>query len=307
MHPLRKNKKYAFLILAHEDPENLRRLIHALDDPHFDIYVHVSGGADLEDFRFETYHLRHSRLTVLDERIRTYWGDMTLVDAMLALYRRAFETGGYDRYITLSGLDYPLKGNREIVDVLSDPNREFILARPLGEDLAFKIRGIYIWKYHLLARIARRCVVNYHMVMHPSKLRIRKGDRHKSEVYFSSQWHALSGECVGYLLKTMEENPHIRRFFRFAYAPDELLIPTILCNSPFAQRILPGCFPENQDFEELFVSLPAIHHLARENQNVVVFRERDFDTLMNSGKLFCRKVRTGISDSLLDKIDQHRN
>lgn len=307
MHPFRKNKKYAFLILAHEDPAQLRRLIHALDDPHFDIYVHVSASAELKAFRFADYQLRHSCLTVLEKRIRTYWGDMTLVDAMLALYRRAFEIGGYDRYITLSGLDYPLKSNREIVDALSDPNREFILARPLREDLAFKIRGIYIWKYHILARIARHLVCNYHLPMHPSRLRIPKGDRRKSEVYFSSQWHALSGECVGYLLKTIAENPHIRRFFRFAYAPDELLIPTILCNSPFAQRIIPGHFPENQDFEELFASLPAIHHLAREKQNVVVFRERDFDGLMNSGKLFCRKVRTGISDSLLDKIDQHRN
>ena len=298
--------KYAFLILAHEDPENLRRLIHALDDPHFDIYVHVSANAALEDFRFETYQLHHSPLRVLDERIRTYWGDISLVDAMLALYRRAFEAGEYDRYITLSGLDYPLKSNEGILKALSDPGREFISARPLGKDLAFKIQGIYIWKYHLLARIARHLVCNYHIPMHASKLKIRKGDTKRSRVYFSSQWHALSGECVGYMLKTLEENPHIRRFFRFAYAPDELLIPTIVCNSPFAHRVVPGHFPENQDFEELFVSLSAIHCLRRENKNVTVFREGDYDTLMQSGKIFCRKVRTGISDVLLDRIDRYR-
>lgn len=298
--------KCAFLILAHEDPENLRRLVHALDDPHFDIYVHVSGCADLEDFRFETYQLRHSRLTLLEKRIRTYWGDISLVDAMLALYRRAFENGRYDRYITLSGLDYPLKSNRDILEALADPNREFISARPLGKDLDFKIRGIYIWKYHILARIARHLVCNYHVRMHPEKLRIRQGDKEKSQVYFSSQWHALSGECVSYMLKTLAENPRIVRFFRFAYAPDELLIPTVVCNSPFAHRIVPGHFPENQDFEELFASLPAIHHLRRENKNVVVFREGDFGELTASGKLFCRKVRTGISDVLLDRIDRHR-
>lgn len=299
--------KYAFLILAHEDPKHLRRLIHALDDPHFDIYVHVAAEANLEDYHFESYQLRHSRLTVLEERITTYWADMSLVNVMLALYRRAFETERYDRYITLSGLDYPLKSNADILETLSDPDREFIQARPLRKDLAFKIQGIYIWKYHILARIARRCVVNYRMVMHPQKLRIQKGDSEKSEVWFSSQWHALSGECVGYLLKTLNENPRILRFFRYAYAPDELLIPTIVCNSPFGARVIPGNFPENQDFEELFVNLPAIHFLTRENKNVVVFREEDYDMLMGSGKLFCRKVRTGVSDALLDRIDQHRN
>lgn len=299
--------KYAFLILAHEDPAQLRRLIHALDDPHFDIFVHVSANAELAAYRFEAYELRHSRLTVLEERITTYWGDMSLVEVMLALYRKAFANGPYERHITLSGLDYPLKSNAEILKALGDPNREFIQARPLGKDLAFKIQGIYLWKYHILARIARHLVCNYPVVMHPSRLKIRKGDREKAEVYFSSQWHALSGDCVGWMLKTLEENPKIERFFRYAYAPDELLIPTLVCNSPFADRIIPGYFPENQDFEELFVSLPAIHCLRRENKNVVVFRETDYHMLMNSGKLFCRKVRTGISDSLMDKIDQHRN
>lgn len=298
--------KFAFLILAHEDPAQLRRLVHALDDPHFDVFVHVSASAELEAYGFETYRLRHSRLTVLENRIRTYWGDMSLVDVMLALYRRAFETGSYDRYITLSGLDYPLKSNREILQVLSDTGREFISARPLGKDLDFKIRGIYLWKYHLLARISRHLVCNYRVRMHPSKLKIRKTDTKRSAVYFSSQWHALTGNFVGYMLKTLEENPKITRFFRYAYAPDELLIPTILFNSPFADRAISGAFPENQDFEELFVALPAIHCLRRENRNVVIFREADYDALMASGKLFCRKVRTGISDSLMDKIDRNR-
>lgn len=297
--------KFAFLILAHEDPEHLRRLIHALDDPHFDVYVHVAAKAELKDYNFETYQLRHSRLTVLEERFTTYWGDMSLVEVMLALYRRAFEDGNYDRYITLSGLDYPLKSNAEILEALGDPNREFIQARPLGKDLAFKIRGLYIWKYHILARIALHLVIHYHIPMHPEKLRIRKGDRAKSAVYFSSQWHALSGACVEYLLKTLEENPKIERFFRYAYAPDELLIPTILCNSPFADRMIP--LHDCDDFEELFAALPVLHHLRRERQNVVVFREEDYQELICSGKLFCRKVRTGISDGLLDKIDQYRN
>ena len=284
----------------------LRRLIHALDDPHFDIFVHVSGHADLESYRFSDYALCYSRLTVLEQRICTYWGDMTLVDAMLALYRKAQDTWEYDRYITLSGLDYPLRSNREILEVLADPDREFISARPLRGDLDFKIRGIYIWNHHLLARIARHLVCNYHIPMHPRKLRLHKGAPNKSEVYFSSQWHALSGACVAHLLRTLEENPRILRFFRWAYAPDELLIPTIVCNSSFGDRVIPGDFPEGQDFEELFVALPAIHHLRREHKNVKVFREADFSALMASGKLFCRKVRTGISDTLLDKIDRQR-
>lgn len=298
--------KFAFLILAHEDPDHLRRLLHALDDPHFDFFIHVDRKARLEDFCFESYQLRHSTLTVLENRISTYWGDMSLVDAMLAMYRRAYETQHYDRYITLSGLDYPLVSNREIYHALSDPNREYISARPLGQDLDYKIRGVYMWKHYLLARIALYAVNHFHALMHPRTLRIRKEDPQKSQVYFSSQWHALSGACVEYILKTLDENPRIHRFFRYAYAPDELLFPTMVFNSPFAKGAIPGNFPEGQDFEELFASLPAIHHLRREKMNVVAFREADYEELIRSGKLFCRKTRTGISDSLLDRLDAYR-
>lgn len=44
-------------------------------------------------------------------------------------------------------------------------------------------------------------------------------------------------------------------------------------------------------------------HYIEYRDGIKIFIEEDFDKLMNSGKMFCRKVYTGISDSLLNKID----
>ena len=38
-----------------------------------------------------------------------------------------------------------------------------------------------------------------------------------------------------------------------------------------------------------------------------VFTEKDYDAILASGKMFCRKTVTGKSNKLMDMIDEHRN
>ena len=47
-----------------------------------------------------------------------------------------------------------------------------------------------------------------------------------------------------------------------------------------------------------------IHYFEFPDSGVVTFTEKDYDKLMSREELFCRKVRSGVSDKLLDKIDQ---
>lgn len=296
--------KYAFLILAHTDPQQLRRLVNALDDPRFDMFIHVDAKTDINTFEFENYNLRHSKMTVLEKRRRTFWGDISLTEAMLDLYRKAHEAGDYSRFVMLSGLDYPIRSNDEIYDALSDLTVEHIQALPLRENLAFKIRYVCVWKF---GAFVTRCFLGLsrrNLLRHPEKLKLRGK---YAPVYFGSQWHALSRDCVEYMLNLLKTDRNIVRFFRFSYAPDELLIPTIICNSDLRAAVLLDHYPEAYDFEELFRHLPAIHYLRRENSKVVVFTETEYAQLQVSGKLFFRKARTGVSDKLLDMIDETRN
>lgn len=295
--------KYAFLILAHTDPRQLHRLVHALDDPRFDVFVHVDAKSDIAAFEFEKYSLRHSRLTVLEERRRLYWGDISIVHAMIALYRKAYESGEYARFITLSGLDYPIRSNEEIYGALLNLNVEYIRAIPLPRWQLYRLRYVCVWKFGSLMTRCSMGLSRRGFLRHPDKLKLR-GEY--IPVYFGSQWHALSRPCVAYLLETLDQDRGIIRFFRFAYAPDELLIPTIVYQSPFRAEVLQDRYPEESDIEALFQELPAIHYLRRENRNLVAFTETEYADLRSSGKLFFRKARTGVSDRLLDMIDEAR-
>ena len=46
-----------------------------------------------------------------------------------------------------------------------------------------------------------------------------------------------------------------------------------------------------------------ISRLIAKYAGLIVFEEKDFDTIMKQEVLFVRKVRAGVSDSLMDKID----
>ena len=101
-------KRHAYLILAHKNPRQLRKLIALLDDPRNDIFVHVDRKAT---FRSEdwTRTCRHSGLYFLDRRIRVNWGGVSIMRCELALLEAAAARGRYDYYHLLSGMDLPIK------------------------------------------------------------------------------------------------------------------------------------------------------------------------------------------------------
>lgn len=294
--------KIAILILAHKSPLLLKRLIHTLDDSRFDIFVHVDAKANITDFAFETYSLKYSKLFVVPDRIKAYWGDISLSDTMIQLYRCAIANDSYDWFITLSGEDYPVQNNNDICTQLSQQGEDYIRMSPCdtGHVRYYRFRKI---PYKSLRRIIRKSL---------SLLGIQKkpylviNDK-KWIVCISSQWHALTQESILHILSIYDQYPMIRRYFKFSHAPDELIIPTILYNAPPHPGYTDVHFySERLPFEER----AAIHFLKHQQENsssVKVLDEASYQEIISSQKLFIRKVQLGISTSLLNRLDQHRN
>ena len=102
--------KHAYLILAHNEFEVLRRLVSCVDDSRNDIYIHFDKKVTaLPDIR-----TRNAGLTVLDRRIDVRWGAPSMIEAEYALFSAAASRGPYQYYHLLSGVDLPLKSQDEI-------------------------------------------------------------------------------------------------------------------------------------------------------------------------------------------------
>lgn len=63
--------RFAYLIIAHNEPQLFRTLVRLLDDPRNDIFVHVDKRADIGSFK--QVETKYSGLYFIDSQV-VNWG-----------------------------------------------------------------------------------------------------------------------------------------------------------------------------------------------------------------------------------------
>lgn len=289
--------RMCFLILAHNDIKMLKKLIQSLDFEMFDIYVHIDKKSPINNYQFSDLNLKYSNCYFLNERINVYWGDISIVEATLQLYKFALGKYNYARFITLSGNDYPIKSNKDIYKILSNFNVEFIMGNELDSDELYKVKKYHFFKHN---RINRKILSMIATIFKKKKKDYIIFNGKLNKIYFAPQWHALTLNCVKYILRTIDQNVIIMHYFKYSYAPDELLIPTIVFNSEFRSKTL------GFNLKDVHYNLKNATHYLDYNPTIKVFNENDYEKIIFSNKLFFRKVKSGISEKLIEKIDKYR-
>ena len=114
-----------------------------------------------------------------------------------------------------------------------------------------------------------------------------------NHVYFGSQWIGVSRSCAEYLMQRLNDKS-IVSYFKTLYAPDELCVPTLVMNSRFREYAI-------EVTELSFKAVTPLHYLNYEGY-IWSYDENDYDAIMNSGKMFVRKVVSGKSERLVEMI-----
>jgi hypothetical protein len=101
--------RHSFLILAHDDEAMLRRLVGRIA-PMGSVFVHIDAKTDTTQWL-----LGEIAACLVSPRIPVYWGDWSIVEATTVLLERALADPLTTRFTLISGLDYPILSNAEIV------------------------------------------------------------------------------------------------------------------------------------------------------------------------------------------------
>lgn len=227
-------KVIAYAVVAHDDPEMMRRLAAQLAGR--PVVVHVDAKADLAPFE-EIPGIRLVR-----DRVAVHWGGFSVVEAMLRVYREALDALGDEQdaaVALLSGSDFPV---RPVADferyVAMVPWSEHIRAVPLIDGdrrLASRIRRRWLfdeippridgWRGRRNALIRRGL----------SLVIPRRSMRQYAPFTLaaSSQWTLLSRPCLEDIL-TLAHDPGYQKLFRRTLAPDEMFFATLVHSSPWA-------------------------------------------------------------------------
>lgn len=296
----------AFLISAHNDPQHLERLIEALpEDAEF--FVHIDAKADIQQF---AHTILDERVHFISERYNIMWGSFGQVKYQMALIREALNAEiHFDYLFSISGLDYPLWSNDHIAQHLIENNgKEFLYATCLAEEGAdnrlyreYRFFNTRSWRYGTLKskfRVAIRHIVK--ALGFRKSLFIKCGGK-EYKLYKGGSWWGITRALAEKVIDIYDNEHDFVKYFVTAFGPDETFIHTIAMNSEFSSQctLIKG---NNIRLEDLS-PLTYIEY----GHEIKVFTESDYETLLASGKMFCRKTITGKSDKLLDMIDKVRN
>lgn len=123
-------------------------------------------------------------------------------------------------------------------------------------------------------------------------------DGKRWDIYFGSQWVSMTRKCAEYVLEQLEKNTTLCKYFSTAYAPDELVVPTIVFNSKFSSQAI---LCQKLDFS-ILTPLHYLHYTS----HIWTYDETDFDDIIKSGKMFVRKLISPKSDKLVEMLEQYK-
>lgn len=226
----------AYLILAHNNPKHLQRLIRALSSSRSAFFIHIDRKSSLGDFS----NLNGENVYVSQERRPAYWGDFSQVEAVLILLRLALaEQRRFDYFVLLSGTDYPLQPAPYIERFFeSNRGKEFINIVQMPCEAAGKpISRLTTYKPSppgsRMARVMRKLLAAAGVI---SVHRDYKSHLRNLVPHGGSTWWALSREACEYIQSFVDNEPQVMKFFKHTVCPDESFFQTIIGNSPFNAR-----------------------------------------------------------------------
>lgn len=275
-----------------------------------DVFIHVDKKTKDATFWdcLNAYEKINSKIKIISQRHFVAWGGYSQVECFESLLKAVLDSSeSYERIILLSGLDYPVYSPQRILDFFAqERDKEFVCgynvtACPYDMHL-HKVKNYHFFRDVPLPHnsFLRRALIGGSMLL-LKYLGIRRKpylmvDGKQWDVFFGSQWIGLTKGCAEYVLNQLQTNKPLVRLFKSSYAPDELCVPTIVMNSPFAEKAIRVT---NLDF----AGATPLHYLTYKDY-IWSYDETDFTVIMSSGKMFVRKIISGKSEKLIEMIKE---
>ncbi|WP_375690158.1 beta-1,6-N-acetylglucosaminyltransferase [Pseudooceanicola sp. LIPI14-2-Ac024] len=285
----------AYLILAHAQPEMLARLVARLHGPDTSIFVHVD--AKTRDFRPDV----PGDVVFVEDRVSVNWAGFSSIRATYRLLEAA-ERSGADRFVLLSGADYPLVTQDAVRERLA-PDMEYIMVGhrldPEGNG-QFDRRANQFYLCDVRSLNPRDGLPVLRDVAGKVR-RFMPRRRFDMQVYYGPVWWTLTRDGVAHLMKVRREHPEWIEAFKYTMAPDEMVFQTLLKASdrPIAFDVVEGGFVPPPH-------CAALHHVnwTKPNPRLPrVMEMEDAEDLWASDALFARKMDLRRSAELMDQID----
>lgn len=290
--------KHAYLIMAHNDFYILEKLLKLLDSEHNDIYLHIDLKVKEFDFDYYKKILKKANLYFV-KRTDIRWATFSQINCEYLLLEEATKKH-YDYYHLLSGVDMPLKNEKEIYKFFQKNNgKEFVHFGNFDNIDDSFIRRVKL--YHLFVSRLRMGKVNNFIFSKiwwllnklEEKLHVNRIKNIDIQFRNGANWFSITDNLAHYVINKKD---FVYKHFKLTSCADEIFLQTIVYNSDFINKLYNY---NNNDYKQIQ------RYIDWNRGEPYTFTKNEFDELINSGMLFARKFSTKKDKEIVDKIYNH--
>lgn len=294
--------RVAFLILAHNQPYHLVRLVERISRPGGTVFIHIDKKVDIGEYEYLFRRVENALFLDEKKRIKVEWGGFSMVKATLNLIDMAYRYHRkFDRYCLLSGSDYPIKNTQEIFKRLENDAEFMFIGSKLTSRSESAAHKAFIRYYHF----------NDNLLLKKHKLsgKLRRKSYAKIALYHGSQWFCLSTKAIEYVIDFINRNPDYIKYMKYTHCPDEIFFTSIIKSSPYSEKISFDFERKTRQSSIYLHTVQGIHYIdwsevSNDRGSPRVLTMRDKDAIHNTNALFARKFDHNESIYLLEYIDK---
>ena len=292
--------KIGYLILAHNQPEHLKRLVNTiLTHSESYCFIHIDKKSTS---RFD--EIDDNRVVYLKHNIEFYWCDFSTVEATVLLVKEALsDPRNIEFMVLLSGSCYPIKNLTYIHNYYEQRQQHIFMgsdrlpSKVYGKSLDLATKYIDRPTQNSLSTLSRRILKKIGFI---PRNRNFQNYLPGLDPYSGHQWWAINREIAIFIAAGQRNNSKLYDFYKNVWCPDDAYFQTVLENSEFSFRIR-----NNTTYTDWSDGPPHPRDLDLNSLQLLMSDEHvnnEMESRPESKYLFARKF-TEKSNALLHAID----
>ena len=286
----------AALILAHQAPELLGRLVRRLEAYGAQCFIHVDSKADITPFH--TACSAAAKAVFLEHRIKVRWGGFSMIEATLSLLSTALSKQAFTHFVFISGNSYPIKPREQFLQMVTMPLEQMELrVIPPGSAVYKRIAQTFIpdtsvgafrqdGDWTLQRFLTEDTVADFDRIRRVFEMKKTEFPWRYAK---GSQWWILTRATALRCLDVLARETDFVNWFTYSSVPDEALFQTII------ENFVPFNVKRESPVYTLWNSSPR-PYLFRDSE--------DLERLKNAPAPFARKFSIEHGCLLLDLLDE---